>query len=151
MAVLINTGDRQVKFGTFDTVENLIQSTATARQTISPHHPITTLSGGTATGFTIDQYTVRGTGTATGAPAVEGVRKYIYMLGTGEAKVVFESLATQRIQGTGFLASATVFDNFFVTATGAFVLSSKGQYLEAVFMNQQWNIVNGIATFATAS
>jgi hypothetical protein len=151
MTVLINSGDRQVKAGTFDAVENLTQSTATARQTISPHHAITTLSGGTATGFGVDVYTLRGTGTATGAPAVEGVQKTIFMLATGEAKVVIESLATTRISAFGLVASATVFDNAFVTATGAFVFTAPGQFLNCTFMNQKWYVMAGQATFATAS
>lgn len=151
MAVSINSGDRQVKAGTFDAVENLTQSTATARQTISPHHSCTTLSGGTATGFGVDLYTLRGTGTATGAPAVEGMEKTIMMLGTGEAKVVVESLATTRLPVFGLVASATVFDNAFVSATGAFTLSAKGQYLWCKFINQQWFVLGGLATFATAT
>lgn len=154
MAVSINSGDRQVKAGTFDAVENLTQSTATARQTISPHHGITTLSGGTATGFGVDLYTVRGTGTATGAPAVEGMDKWIHMLATGEAKVVFESMATQRVHGipemgTGTATQLGIYQA--ASATGAFTLSSKGQYIAAKFMNQQWHVYAGIATYATAT
>lgn len=153
MAVSINSGDRQQKAGTFDAVQNLTQSTATARQIISAHTPITTLSGGTATGFGVDLYTVLGTGTATDSisgPAVEGATKVVFMLATGEAKVVFQSLATTRLP-INFAASATVFDNAYVSATGAFTFTALGQYVQARFINQKWYVLDGLATLATAT
>lgn len=153
MPVTINTGDRQWKAGTFDAVTNLTQSTATSRQTIAPYG-ITTLSGGTATGIGVDLYTVRGTGTATGGPAVEGAEIWIYMLGTGEAKVVFESMATGRT-GVPEIATATVTAPQSVwtsaSATGAFTMSLKGHWLHAKFMNQLWQVLDGAATYATAT
>lgn len=145
MAITITSGDRQVKGPTFDSVENLTQSTATARRAISVHVPVTTLSGGTATGIGVDLYTVA-------SSAVEGQEKWIQMLATGEAKVVFESIATGRLPvSTGFQASATVFDNAYVSATGAFVLTTPAQFLFAKYVNTRWWILGGMATFATAS
>lgn len=145
MAVTITTGDRQVKGATFDAVENLTQSTATARRAVSVHVPVTTLAGGTATGFGVDLYTVA-------SAAVEGQEKWIQMLATGEAKVVFESLATGRIPASaGFQASATVFDNAYVSATGAFTLSNPTHFLFAKYVNTRWWILGGMATFATAT
>lgn len=144
MAVTITGGERQVKAGTFDAVENLTQSTATARQSISTHFPVTTLSGGTATGFDKDLYTL-----ASGA--VEGMEKMIIMLATGEAKVVVQGLATGRIPSLGFVASATVFDNAYVSATGAFTLSTPAHWLQMKMVNTRWHVLQGLATFATAT
>jgi len=157
MAVSITGGDRQVKSGTFDSVQNLTQSTATARQIISAHFPITTLSGGTATGISRDLYTVLATSTATdgiSGPAVEGMVKTIFMLATGEAKVVFENVATGRVagipeMGTGTATQLGIYQA--ASATGAFTLSDVGHYIRAIYINKKWNIVSGVATYATAT
>lgn len=143
MAVTLTSGERHAE-GTFGAKEDLTQSTATARQAISVHVPVTTLSGGTATGFGVDLYTLAST-------AVEGVEKFIVMLATGEAKVVVAGLATGRIPSLGFVASATVADNIYVTATGAFTLSTPAHWLWLKYVNTRWHVVNGLATFATAT
>ena len=152
MAVLLNTGDRQTKAGTFDAVQTLSASTATTRQRINPYIPVTTIAGSTSTsGPNLNNlFTVPGA-TAT-EPPVEGMMKVIKSLGTGPAAfIVFETLATGRIPGLGFLASATVFDNAYVTATGAFVFTDSTHYLWAMFLNQQWHVVGGLATFGTGT
>lgn len=159
MAVTLNPGDRQVKAGTFDAVENLSNSTATTKQNVSLAHAISTIAGGTATGFGVNRFIVHatGTGTATGAlggPAVEGLRKTIFMLATGEAKVQFDSMSALRVHGipemgTGTATQVGIYSA--ASATGCFVLTAAGQYIEGVFINQKWNIVSGIATYATAT
>src|SRR5262245_46309058 len=112
MTVVINPYDRHVAEGTIADSQTLTQSTATLPQGISIMHGLTTLSGGTATGFARDLYVLRATttATATGAhlgQAVEGMVKTILMLGTGEAKIQVDSWATTRIAaGLGWAASA---------------------------------------------
>lgn len=140
MTVTLNSGDRKVPGGTYQSKEDLTQSTATARQSISVHHAITTLSGGTATGFDKDLYTLAST-------AVEGMEKTICMLATGEAKVVIGGLAT--IAVGGFFGTSS--DDAHVSATGAFTLSVPGHYILCKKFNERWWVTSANCTFATAT
>lgn len=152
MSIVLNAGDRNVK-GAFESVEVLTQSTATARQAISVIVPVTTLSGGTATGFGVDLYTVASFATLGLGPA-EGTEKVIAMLATGEAKVVFNGMATGL---TGIFEIATTTNTApqsvmtAASATGAFVLSNPTHFLFARMVNQQWRVLYGAATYATAT
>lgn len=152
MTVTLNAGDRNTA-GTFKAVENLTQSTATARQAISVVVPVTTLSGGTATGFGVDLYTVASFATAGAGPA-EGTEKWIKMLATGEAKVVFNGVATGLL---GIFEIATTTNSApqsvmtAASATGAFVLSVPHHYIFAKMVGGLWRIVAGAATYATAT
>ena len=152
MSVVLNAGMQRTK-GSFGDVEVLTQSTATARQAISVIKEVTTLSGGTATGFGVDLYTVASFAT-TGAGPAEGFEKWIHMLATGEAKVVFNGVATGvlgifEIATTTNTAPQSVMTA--ASATGAFTLSVPHHYIFAKMVNGLWRVVGGAATFATAT
>lgn len=149
MTVSILSGDRQVKAGTFDAVENLSHSTATARQRISTVVPITTISGGTATSGP----NVNGLFTLPGAtatePPVEGMQKIIMMLATGPAEsIAVESMATGFSWGP-FSTSSD--DQRLAAPTGAFVFTIKGHYLAFRYINAQWWLEAGYATLGTVT
>lgn len=153
MTVVLNAGDRQARSGTFSDVETLAQSTATTRQSISVATPLTQIAGGTATGFGVNLYTVASYATS-GAGPVEGFEKWIKMTGTGEAKVVFNGIATG---GMGIFEIATTTNSApqsvmtAASATGAFTLSLPSHYIFAKVVDQKWYIVAGAATYATAT
>lgn len=153
MTITLNTGDPQVRAGTFSDVETLTQSTATARQSISVRTMVTQIGGGTATGFGVNLFTVASYATA-GAGPVEGMEKYITMLATGEAKVVFNGMATG-FQGIFEIATTTNTApqsvGTVVLATGAYTLSKPEHFIWAKMINQQWRVIAGLATFATAT
>jgi hypothetical protein len=156
MSIVLNVGDRQARTGTFSDVESLNQSTATSRQSISVQSMVTQLAttGSTGTGFGLNLFTVASYATA-GAGPVEGFEKYVVMTGTGEAKVVFNGIATDytgifevatNATGGGAVSVMTA-----ASATGAFVLTKPSQYIWAKMINQQWRIMGGQATYATAT
>lgn len=151
MAVTISAATSRSP-GTWGAVEALTQSTATAEQTISIYTEVTTLSGGTATGFTINRYAL---------PAGrEGDYKVIWHLATGESYVRFGAAASNLMATNGIhyinIATATggaisalgVIDG---AATGAFVLNSANDFLEARYMNGAWHLRGGAATLATTT
>ena len=86
MAVTISGGEL-VRDGVFQAVENLSNSTATTLRTVSAGAPITTIAGGTATGFGVNRYLV------STASAAEGQTKLVVMLATGEAYVIYSGTA----------------------------------------------------------
>ena len=153
MAVSI-LGGQQLGERSFEAVQVLAQSTATAEQSVSVNIPITTLAGGTATGFNVNKYVV---------PAGrEGDRKIIWHLATGESKIRFGAATSDLLATNGqhFLniatATVTLSNNaavgcFAASATGAFVMTTINQFLEALFMNGGWHLRGGVATFATAT
>lgn len=122
MSVTVTGGIVDNRKGLF-AQESLTQSTATGEQTIAVTTELTTLSGGTASGFTIDRY---GLSTAT---AVEGQYKTVLMLATGESKV--------RLGGG--------------TATGAWVFSAADDIGHYRFLNGGWYVINTSATLATST
>lgn len=151
MAVTV-TGGTQVVPGVFTAVESLSQSTATVEQAISVTHQITTLSGGTATGFNIDKYNLPDGG--------EGAEKLIVMLATGEAKIRFgaattNTMATGGIHNLGgdtvFASATSVTAVLYSAATGAFVFNTMDDYIHARFWNGSWHIFHGNATIATST
>lgn len=145
------TGNTQIRRGgTFQSKEDLLQSTATVPQAISLTTDATTLAGGTATGFSVNIYTL--------AAGSEGQWKSIFNLATGESKVIVTNIATGQLTGiygtsTGTATGAGTADiaACYVTATGAFVLSTADQFLFMRFQNNRWWIINGKATFATST
>lgn len=157
---IVNTAGLQRAFGSFGDVEELSQSTATTRQSISTVRPVTTLGGGGATGFGVNLYTLAafatsGWSTASGAGPNEGFIKIIKMLATGEAKVVIEGIATGRIPGIFEIATTTNTAPQSVmtaaSATGAFVLSNPTHFLWCQVIDGKWQVLAGAATFATAT
>jgi len=86
MTVTLTAGALQYRGGAYQAKEDLTQSTATAKQALSVSTDISTLGGGTATGFNVDNYSV--------AAGVEGQTKTVVMLATGEAKVELTGTAT---------------------------------------------------------
>ena len=153
MAVSIPAG-QQLSPGTFSAVQVLAQSTATAEQSVSIYVPISTLAGGTATGATRNRYVV--------PAAREGDRKIIWNLATGESYVRFGAATTDLLATAGYhffnvgtatvtLSNTAAVACFSASATGAFVLTTVNQFLEALFMNGAWHLRGGVATFATAT
>ena len=101
MGITLNAGERTRRGGgSFGSTEALSQATATTERSISLTTEVTTLAGGTATGFGVDKYRV-----AT-ADAVEGQSKLVVMLATGEAKVRLGGLEGA-FPGSMFKATAT--------------------------------------------
>ena len=147
MTITINGGSQVRQEGTFQSKEDLTQSTATSRQSISLRTPVTTFSGGTATGFGVDLYTL--------ADGNEGDEKVIVMLATGEAKMVFTTMATGVHyigKDTAGIATATGYAGMISgAATGALTFTTAHQYVRCKFFNGGWNILGGQATFATAT
>lgn len=154
MAVTITGGSQILPAGSSQAVDALSQSTATAEQVISVRKQITTLAGGTATGFTINRYTL--------PAANEGDTKIIVHLATGESYVRFGgATATANLMATGIhylsadtagVASATgVAGVFFGAATGALVMNGAQDYLRVMYLNGAWNVLGGQATIATST
>ena len=149
MAVTLSSGDRAVTAGTFGAVEDLLHSTSTARQRISPHFPVTTIAGGTATSgpnlnglFTLP-------GSTSTNPPVEGMEKTIVMLATGPAEfIVVESLATGQSWG---VFSTSSDDQRLLAPTGAFVFTTVQHYLWLKFVNAQWRLLSGFASVGTGT
>lgn len=152
MAITI-TGGAQVRHeGTFDAVDTLTQSTATDEQSISLRTAVTTLSGGTATGFSINRYVL--------AAGNEGDSKLIVHLATGESYLRFGA-ATTNLMATGIhylsadtagIATATgAAGAFFGAATGALVMNGAQDYIRCQFFNGAWNVLGGQATIATST
>jgi hypothetical protein len=122
MAVTISGGEI-VRQGVFQSVEALSNSTATTLRTVSAAAPITTIAGGTATGFSIIRYLV------STASSAEGQTKLVVMLATGEAYVIYSG-----------------------TATGAAVLTDAHDRVALRFVNAIWVETDaGSATRATAT
>lgn len=125
MAVTLSTvaERRHEGGGTFGSLESLTQSTATAAQSVSLVHDVTTLGAGTATGFGVNTYEL-----ATGA--VEGREKLVQMGATGEAKLSV---------GGG-------------TATGQLVFQADGDMVLMRYLNNTWLVDKTVgATLATAT
>lgn len=159
MTIEVNPGSRRITSGTFGAVQSLTQSTGTIPQHISLGHAVTQITGGTATGRTVNWYVLRATGTGTATsiltdgPAEEGMRKYIYFLGTGEAKLQIASWKSGRvIAGPGWHdTSATDYSSAFVSSTGAPTFTAANQFAELHYLNKTWHLVGGAGTFATAT
>jgi hypothetical protein len=121
MAVTITGGEINYE-GAFRSVENLTNSTATTLRSFTLYNPVSTIAGGTASGFGVNRYLLPTTG------AVEGQFKTIIMLATGEANVIF----------TG-------------TATGALVLNEANDQITLRYQNAFWMQIAHSATVATAT
>ena len=123
MAISVTTGTQVRDGGTFQAVETLTQSTATAEQTVSGAEDVSHLGVGTATGFARNKYLLAST-------AIEGMEKVVLTTGTGEAYL--------RVAGG--------------TATGAFVFGADGDMVYVKLINGTWQLLsNNGATFATST
>ena len=123
MAISITTGAAVHKGGTFQSVETLTQSTATAEQSLDLDTDVSHLGVGTATLFTRNKYLLASTG-------VDGMEKIVLTTGTGEAKL--------RLGGG--------------TATGAHVFQSDTDMLYTKLINGQWMVLSTLgATIATST
>lgn len=89
MTITITGGKIARRGGDLHSTEALAQSTATTVREINLTTDVTTLSGGTATGFGIDVYNL--------AEGTEGQTKEILMLASGEAEVTLAGTATGRL------------------------------------------------------
>ena len=130
-----------------NSIEVLTQSTATAAQTLSVNTYVSVLGAGTATGSNgINVYVL---------PAGPvGTEKFITLSATGEATLRLTMATGQHYWGRdlGGLASASQTANAWIgAATGAFVLTAKGQWLRTLFTDDAWVVLGGVATIATAT
>jgi len=121
MTVTITQGTQRRAGGTFSSTEALSQSTATTAQAVSAVTDVSTLSGGTATGFGADRYLL--------AAGNEGQYKSVVMLATGEAKL----------------------DVAGGTATGSFTMTAAEDIWMGQYINGGWKTFNTSSTQATAT
>jgi hypothetical protein len=155
MALTIGTRFPQAP-GTFQTLESLTQSTATAFQTLSNEVEVSSLGMGTATGDNSNNlYALNATTTASGVEGdgVEGAYKLIYASATGEAAVFIDGPTQGRLPANialDALPTATAIAQ--ASATGNWVFSTDGDMILCRFVNGKWNYValTG-ATQATAT
>jgi hypothetical protein len=147
MPITLTPGAQIRHVGTYDDIQSLTQSTATAEQAISLTSQITTIDGGTGTGFSRGRF-----GLASGA--AEGFRKTILMLSTGEAYVRVTNTATGEQAGVVTYVSATALSNETPTvasATGVLVLNQKGDFMDLLHADSTWFVMVSRATVATAT
>ena len=141
MAVTLTGGERQLRGGTFQSVETMTQSTATALQALSVSHDVSVLGAGTATGSAARNiYSL--------AAGIEGAEKLIVMNATGEASVTM-AFATTRypfhigfalLGGTGGTSTGpTALVDSAVTATGMLVFTADGDYALLRYFNGKWH------------
>lgn len=146
MAITITDATQTQRLG-MQSIEQLTQSTATAAQTVSAVSHITVVGVGTATGTLLrNQYLL--------PSGPDGLTKYIYMAATGEATVQMTMATGQHYIGrdiAGVATATNVGGAVIGAATGALVLSAKGDYISGMFMDGGWTILGSNATFATAT
>lgn len=146
MAVTFTGGERQI--GTsWQSMEELTQSTATAFQALDLRTDVSVLGMGTATGFGLNIYSLATTG-------VEGQEKLIISSATGEAKVHIPTSSGRMsvIASSLAIPSATAVDAVWASATGLWVLQSDGDFLLVKFLNGSWQFLGGAgATLATST
>ena len=102
--------------------ETLSASTSTTPQVIALTTDLTSVGGGTGTGFEVNVFTL------STASAVEGQTKTVMATSTCEAKIAF----------TG-------------TATGRLVLAEADDIVELRYMDGKWRIIQSTATLASAT
>ena len=153
MAVTLTGGDRQVSSGTFQSVQALLQSTATTLQTIFPDVSVTTIAGGTATSFNVNRFLLPGgTSTATdGRRAIEGMEKWIFHLGTGEAKIILQDVLAGRWPAINLNPTATTMDAAWVSGTGNVQFTATSHFLRLMFVDNRWWPMQGAGSIATVS
>lgn len=126
MPISIVGDSRRRRGGSFVSRETLTQSTATGQQLLNNSVDQHFVGMGTATGHTVNRYRVS---TTTDPLPHEGQVMDILATATGEAKL----------------------DWNFSTATGAWVLTADGDYLQIKFIGDVWRVmVNSGCTNATA-
>ena len=145
MAITLTGGERQLHAGTFQTVETMTQSTATALQALSLRTDASILGAGTATGAAVRNiYSL--------AAGVEGQEKLVVMNATGEASVTM-AFATSRYPfgigfellggtgGTATIGNVALTDSL-VTATGMLVFQADGEYAYLKYYNSRWHAID---------
>jgi len=122
MAITTTAGAQVRPINSVDGVEAMTQSTATAQQTISTTHQVTTLGAGTATGSLLrNQYLL-----ATG-DGHELMEKVVQMGATGEATLQFSGTATGAHvfqADTDFVVLKQVAGTWFVTLSQGATLAT---------------------------
>lgn len=147
------TGGSQQSNSTWNSLNTLTQSTATAFQAIDPRFDAVALGMGTASGDNRNNlYSLTATGGA--ADAVEGHELILFTTGTGEAAVYVE-MATGRLPfQLAFMSNgtATTVDALAASATGNWVFGVDGDFMQLKFMNDKWMFMDGQGvTQATAT
>ena len=139
MAVTITGGDVQHP-GTFQAVETLTQSTATAPQNISTSHGVTILGMGTATGLSRNLYDLLA------STAVEGAQKMIAANATGEANVFIAAPTIGRLPFHISLVNnptaTAAIDQVWASATGRWMFQTEGDYIFLKFMSGAWHFLD---------
>ena len=149
MTVTINTFDQRSPGGSWQKVDTLTHSTATALQSLDLQAGVSVLGGTTATvGLTNGLYTL--------ADGVEGQEKTIIMDATGQAVVLLENQLSGRmkfdVSSVVLGGTATSVDTAWASATGRYVFQSGGDYIRCRFQNGAWVVfeANG-ATLSTGT
>ena len=124
MTVTITGGPVPKRFGESYAQEQLTQSTATAAQALNLYTDLSLLGGGTATGIERNLYSL--------ASGIEGQRKVIKLIATGEAHV--------SLQG------ATATDLWVFNATNGIVIAD---YVSGAWVPYYWRI--GIERFSQST
>ena len=111
MTITITSGSPLRRGKTFQSLETLAQSTATAFQLVNLTTDLTALGMGTATGFGLNLYRV--------TDGYAGLEKAFLATATGEAKLVFDTS----------------------TATGMWLFDAADDYMRVVFEGLKWRLI----------
>ena len=159
MALLITQGEQQHKGGTFQSFENVAQSTATVARVLDNHVDVSFLGVGTATGTNVNnKFELLATSTEAGTigDAVEGMIKTMMVTATGFAGLFVQMPTQGRLPLEAMIlvdAAATGdIDQTAASATGVWVMQTDGDFLQCQFINGTWNFLRGAgATMFTAT
>ena len=144
MALTIAAGQRHTPAQS-GSIDQMTQSTATAAQAMSLTEHISTMAGGTATGFNVNNYSL-GSG-------VDGLEKFIYQLATGESKLHLTMATGIHFFGTGTATGTggSYAAHFSGIATGALTFTAKSQWVRMLGLDEGWTILGGNATCGTST
>ncbi|KKN09163.1 hypothetical protein LCGC14_1049460 [marine sediment metagenome] len=158
MVLSITQGDIQHST-TWQSVEDIAQSTATVARVLDNDVDISFLGVGTATGDNVNnKFELLATSTASGVEgdAIEGMIKTMMVTGTGFAGLFVQHPTQGRLPLEAMIlvdAAATGdIDVTAASATGVWVMQTDGDFLQCQFINGTWNFLRGAgATMHTAT
>ena len=149
MVLSITQGDIQHST-TWQSVEDIAQSTATVARVLDNDVDISFLGVGTATGDNVNnKFELLATSTASGVEgdAIEGMIKTMMVTGTGFAGLFVQHPTQGRLPLEAMIlvdAAATGdIDVTAASATGVWVMQTDGDFLQCQFINGTWNFLRG--------
>ena len=149
MVLSITQGDIQHST-TWQSVEDIAQSTATVARVLDNDVDISFLGVGTATGTNVNnKFELLATSTASGVEgdAVEGMIKTMMVTATGFAGLFVQHPTQGRLPLEAMMlidAAATGdLDVTIASATGVWVMQTDGDFLQCQFINGTWNFLRG--------